>query len=202
MPEQKKKIILTGLGVFFVIFGIGAMDYAIYHSHPDWILFICYLGLVIMGIGILINHPELVASQLNILTVPLLIWLADFSYVFFSRQSLWGTTDYFFASAYPLARLISLEHFFILPLGFYALYLLKLKKNYSIIFSLVYLPIIFVLTRFFTNPVYNINCAFRSCVSFIPTTSWYILTWFAVIVPLTFIVYLATLLISAFKQKI
>ena len=60
------------------------------------------------------------------------------------------------------ARIISLEHLFLVPLALLALYLIKMGKRGAWIISFVEALAAFWLTRILTNPEYNVNYAFKS----------------------------------------
>lgn len=207
MDKLKSKVALI-VGLFFIVFGTFTLDYVVYRDQPDWTLWICYVGLILIGLGILIKSPKLVISQLYILTVPVLIWLMDFFYTFITGNVLWGVTGYFFASdLLPAARIISLQHFFVLPLACFALCLIwdKQKKiRGAWLISVSQIAIIFLLTIFFTNDKQNVNCVFRSCFPYVPSDAWYPLRWLAItwgsvfVVKVLFDFYL--LLIRRFKK--
>ena len=180
---EKRDVVLKLLGFFILAFGIFAMAYGVYRDKPDWIFWFCYIGMVLIGIGILKKDGILIASQLNIITVYLVFWDVDFLYRLFTKESLWGITDYFFNNLIIQSRIISLEHFFLLPLAFYALYRIKLtpeEKKVHWKLSLIQLILIYFIVKFLASETYNVNCVFNSCVSFIPTNEFHILTWFAI----------------------
>ncbi len=193
---EKRDIVLNLLGFFILAFGIFAMAYGIYRDKPDWIFWFCYIGMVLIGIGILKKDGTLIASQLNIITVYLVFWDIDFLYRLFTKESLWGITDYFFGELLIPSRIISLEHFFVLPLAFYALYRIKInsEEKKSLLnsthlkLSIIQLILIYFISKLITNEIFNMNCVFNSCVSFIPTTEFYPLTWFTITLGSTIII--------------
>lgn len=173
-----KQKILVAIGIFFIAFGTLAMDYAIFRGQPSWILWSCYIGLIIIGLGALLQKGYLIASQLNILTLPLILWQIDFiSYLFFD-QYLFGLSQYFFSlELLPLARFISLEHFFLLPLAFITLRLVGLDWRHSWQISLSQLIVSAFLLYIFTDGSQNINCVFRPCLTFVSNSPWYFMKW-------------------------
>ena len=178
METKIQKWTLNVLGLFFIFFGTFSMDYAIWRTKPEWALWICYVAMVLIGFGILLRLSSLIASQLAIVGIPLLIWNIDFFYQLATRQPLWNVTNYFFSEMLPASRFISLEHFFLIPLGLYALWRIKLKTSKFWIISITQIAIIYALIYFFTRPTENVSCVFYSCVSFIPDGNLYPLTWF------------------------
>ena len=108
----KKEIIINSLGVFYITYGVFAMEYAVHRGKPVWALWFCYVALIVIGFGMLAKNSMLIASQLNAVSVSLIIWNIDFFSRIFTDQHWFGTTKYFFSNSLLLpARLISLEHF-------------------------------------------------------------------------------------------
>lgn len=170
-------IILTVLGIFMLTFGTWAMSYAIYHQHPAWSLWLCYIALIAMGYGAIIRAPFIIAAQLNILTIPILFWLADFFFHLFGYGNLLGLTNYYFNDLLWGARIIGLEHFFLLPLGYICLYLLKLPSRQAWKLSMVQAGLVALAFYFFTDKTENVNCLLHSCFSIATPSAWYPLQW-------------------------
>lgn len=132
-----------------------------------------------MGYGILIRSSYLVMSQLNIITIPLLFWIGDFFYYLFFRSSLFGIVDYFFQPMAIGARIISLEHLFLLPLGFGCLYLLNIKTSRAWVLSFLQLALFFALSRVFTGSESNVNWVYNWNISIVKINNWqYPAVWF------------------------
>jgi len=190
-----KNKLLFSLGIFIFLYGITAIIYSLYQGESSWIFWICYIGLVLIGIGALKKDEILIKCQLNILTIPLLIWTIDFIIILIFGNSLFNTSSYFFELK-PFAKIISLEHLFLIPLGFTCLFLLKKQINYqkstqpaqklkqkaiqkskqtkiTLIISFIQIIFIFTLTRLLTSPSENVNCVFKSCTSLVPQTNVY-----------------------------
>ncbi len=173
MKRDLRKISLIVLGCFFIAYGIFALNFSVYIGQPGWAFWACYSGMILIGFGILINSGELILSQVNMLAVPLLFWNIDFFYRLIAGKYLWGITDYFFGDLMLPARLISLEHLFLVPLSLVALYFVKIKNTWAWKFSLVETVIFYILTRLFSNPADNINYAFSSAFLPLPDGRWY-----------------------------
>ncbi len=202
MKEKITKITLISLGIFFIAFGIFAMDFGIYRGNPGWILWFCYWAMVIIGFGILTKNGYLILSQINIVAIPLLLWDIDFIHYLITGRSLWGIVDYFFGEMLKIARFISFEHLFLLPLSLFALYLIRVAKKGAWKLSLAQLVLFFILSRLFTNPEHNVNCVFVSCYPFFPTDTWHPLRWFLVYGAMVMVTYWLINKIPIFKQKI
>lgn len=182
MNQKLKKILTNAIGFFFLAFGTFSMDYAIWREKPDWVFWICYVAMVLIGFGTILKLPSLIAAQISIVGIPLLIWNIDFFYQIIFHQSLWGVTDYYFTEMLPASRFISFEHFFVVPLGLVALWFIKLNKNNFWRLSLIQISILYFAIRFFTSATENVSCVFKSCVSFIPTNQFYPVMWFGLFI--------------------
>jgi len=175
----KKATILNNLGVFYIVYGIFAIEYAIYRNKPEWALWFCYIGLVVIGFAMLTRNSKLIASQLNLLIVYLAIWNIDFFSRLITGQHIFGTTKYFYEDhlLWP-ARLVSLEHFFLVPLALVAMYLIAKKIKYAWIISVIQGTTIYVILKLFTSGEHNVNCAFESCFPYVPNDDIYSIRWF------------------------
>ena len=169
---------LNIIGVFFVCFGIYAIDYSIYVGQAQWTLWFCYSGMIIIGFGIIIRSVFLIVSQLNILTVPLLFWIGDFFYYLLFQSSRLHVSDYFFEPMAIGARIVSLEHLFLLPLVYLAVYMIGKKPGRAWTLTIIQLVIFFILSRLLTSPEFNVNWVYRPrfLVSFFE--GWYVIEWF------------------------
>jgi len=179
ISEKNKKIILIVLGIFFIFLGIVGYANSIYQGYPGQILWFCYLVLLLIGIGMLIQNSTLIVSQLNIMAIPLIIWSIDFLYVLVTGNELFGIATYFLIPGPILGKIVTSQHLFTLPLAIFALYLIKIKGKGAWKFSFVELAVVFFVTRLITLEEYNINCVYRNCLNFnIGPVSLYPLTWF------------------------
>lgn len=79
MNEKTKNIILNLIGILYIILGIGAIINTIYlELGLAPILWFSYIGIILIGIGVLSKNHLLILSQLNILIIPYLFWNIDF----------------------------------------------------------------------------------------------------------------------------
>ena len=182
MKERNKNFILTILGILFIAFGTLAIINIFINGVIDSIFWICYFSVFIIGIGILIKNGELILSQLNILTIFLLIWIGDFFYILVTGNQGLGVTNFFKVSG-TLSTIISLQHFFVLPLAFFALYLVKYKQKDTWKISIIEMTFIFIFLQIFGSKITNVNCVFRSCSNLLqnidPVT--HIIYWFIIV---------------------
>ena len=192
---------LRVLGVIYIALGIVAFYNAIRYTETAGVLWFSYIAFFLIGIGLLTRNSYLIASQFNIIFIPYLFWNIDFFHFLFTHTTLWGITDYFFASRPTLAQLISLQHLFTIPVSLLAIYFIKLKRKDFWKFSAVQVTVFFFLVRFFSSPERNINCAFTNCIPFQIVPGSYILSWF---VSYAIMITVATLLLTkvkAFSEK-
>lgn len=175
---MKNNNILIIMGIFFIALGVLAIAMAIRSSAPYLILWMCYLSLLLIGISILRRNPVLLVSQLNILTIPLLLWTIDFFALVIYKSSFFGIVDYFFKENL-LARFISFQHVFTLPLSYYALSKMKKSPRHKNIWliSFFQLVIIFIIVHLLTQPSENVNCVYYSCINVV-FGSYYPVLWF------------------------
>lgn len=164
LNDKKRAIILFALGIIFLGWGAVAIVNSLMTESAQ-ILWFCYIGLVLIGIGIFMGDGRLIGSQIAILGIPLIFWDLDFIYRAISGAPLLGITDYFFMNRPVLSQLISVQHLFTLPLAFYALYLVKAKKADFWKISIAQVIMLFFASYLFSKPESNINCVFRSCVN-------------------------------------
>jgi hypothetical protein len=187
MKEKYKSVFLNITGVFFLVLGIVATINSVYTSHPTQILYMCYLGLVLIGIGILTRKSFIIMSQIYILAIPLLIWNIDFFYWLIFDKPLWGITDYFFVNkVFNLGKVISLQHLFTVPLSIYVANLIGLKRRDAWKWSFVQIILVFIAVSILSPPEFNINCIFEPCIN-VSLGLPYELTWFLVIFAMTFL---------------
>lgn len=169
---------LRVLGVVYIVLGIIAFYNAIKYTETAGILWFSYIAFFLIGIGLLTRNSYLIASQFNIIFIPYVFWNIDFFHFLFTHTTLWGITDYFFASRPTFAQLISLQHLFTIPVSLIAIYIIKLKRKDFWKFSAIQVTLFFFLVRFFSSPERNINCVFENCIPFQIIPWSYPMSWF------------------------
>ena len=174
--ENKK--LLNLLGFLFLLTFLGAILNNIYYDNIKGILWMCYLGLFIIGIGLIYKKSSLIVSQLNIVAIPSTIWAVDFLSFFFIGRTLFGITDYMFTTGNIIGKIISLQHVFTLPISLYSLSILKVKNKNIWIISFIQLIVVYFLTLMLTNPEGNINYVYNSNITQIEFGLFYSIIWF------------------------
>ena len=195
--DKLKQTSIYIIGLILFAYGLLAINYFVYIGLGSEAFWVCYLALILIGFGAFIGNKTLVESQLIIITAPVLVWLIDFFYRLVFAQSLWGITDYFFTNLLPLSRFISLEHFFILPLGYLLWWLMPGRASWAGLLASSEILLIWVSSYLFTKPEFNVNCVFQSCLSFIPTNSFY--SFYSLLIVLV-IILVGILIINIIKR--
>jgi len=183
---MKKGVALNVIGVIFLIFGIGAWVNYTLTFDLNKIFWMCYLSLIIMGIGALRKNAYVIMSQVYILALPLIIWDIDFIFRLFSGTPLFGITDYFFWGDFNFGKFIVLQHLFSVPLAIFAARNIGLERKDAWKVSLIQIALVYITVSSFVPKEHNINCIFTSCVN----TSLglpYPLIWFVVFFGMTLV---------------
>lgn len=178
--KQNENFVIDLIGFLLFALGISAITNSLFIKNPYQIFWGCYLGLIILGIGIVRRNSFLIMSQIYILAIPLLIWDIDFIYYLILGKPLLGITDYFFIeSSLNLSKIISLQHLFSIPLAVYALKKIGIKKGEDAWkMSFAQIILIFLVILFITPPEQNINCVFAMCGDTNFSGFFYRITWF------------------------
>ncbi len=167
MKKGAEDFIVNLIGVIPLVLGILAVFNSFQNGNPSQILWLCYMGMILMGLGIILRKSFLVMSQIYILAIPLLIWDVDFIYYLATKKFLLGITNYFFVNPeLNLGKIISLQHLVTIPMSVYAVYLIGLKRKDAWKLSALQIILAFLLVFFLTPPEANINCVFKACVDF------------------------------------
>lgn len=177
MREKTKGLVLDALGILFLIWGLGAIFYQISIQEPYFVLWFCYTGLILIGLGILLRSDFLIAAQLALMTMPLIIWSIDFFSFLITGKFLWGITAYLFKDQANIGDLISLQHIFTVPLALFSLWIIKLKRKDFWILSIFEAILFYFFSGFFSTSEQNLNYVFSSSVPF-ETPLSYAFDWF------------------------
>ena len=200
MDKNYIQKILPVAGVLFLVLGIFAYYNGFQNSGLAGVLWFSYTALFLIGIGILTRNSYLIGSQINIIFIPYIVWNIDFFYVLITSGSLWGITNYFFASRPILSQMITLQHLFIIPVSLVSLYFIKLKRNDFWKLSLIGVLISFLLIKII-NPAENINCVFENCLPFQITLIPYPFVWFLTYIAMIFLTNFLLIKSNVFVKK-
>lgn len=179
---MNKDTFLNLTGILFLLLGISAIINTIYKNTKydlglASVLWFCYIGMILLGIGVLKRDSFLIISQFNIIAIPLVFWNIDFYYYLIKGSSLFGIVDYYFIPGSLVGKIISSQHLFTIPLTLIVLFILGLKEKNSWKLSFFEMALIFFVTRLVTTYDENVNCVFKNCANF-DFGFWYPLQWF------------------------
>ncbi|HLF53729.1 MAG TPA: hypothetical protein VI544_00965 [Candidatus Nanoarchaeia archaeon] len=200
MNKGAKNIILTLFGITYIALGLLSFYNAFKYTETAGILWFSYFAFFLIGIGILTRKSELIASQLNIILIPYIVWNIDFLYVFITGNSLWGITNYFLVQRPLIAQVITSQHIFTIPISLLAIYFIKIKNKGFWKFSLAQITIFYILIRALSTPEENINCVFSSCLPFQVPGAIYPVFWFSLYSVMIFLVTFSLNKIKVFQK--
>jgi hypothetical protein len=192
-----KNYLFKLLGLFFIILSIIAVVNAFKEFDVYFVLWFCYLGIFLIGLGIFMKKDFLIVSQINILAIPMVVWSIDFFYVLIFGGSLMGITNYFFEQS-SVSNFVSLQHIFTLPLVLLSLWFIKIKRDDYWKISFLQIILFYFFTYFFTPVENNINCVFEFCGN-IDFGFFYPVGWFLFFLGIIFLTNF--LLVKFFKRK-
>lgn len=177
------------IGSILIIWGLlSIINALVIINKPLDFLWLCYFGLFLSGIGIVLKRDILVQSQIFILFIPDLLWTADFIKFALTGSSFLGISDYFFSDLHILTKLVSTQHLAFVPFSLWLLLRQKKILGKAYYFAIIQTITIFVLSRIFTNHKDNINCAYYFCGS-LTFSEPYILWWIFINILLISIAY-------------
>ncbi len=178
--NRKKDLVFFVFGIYFVLLGVLAVINAFNHPEIASPLWFCYIAVFLIGIGILTQNSSLIATQVNIMAIPIIFWNIDFFYHLITGSPLWGITDYFFVGGVnSLGNFITLQHTYILPVSLVFIYIFGLNKKNLLKWSFLEITLIFLASILLYPPAKNVNCVFSSCINFLSLGSpYYQILWF------------------------
>lgn len=200
MNKKANIRVVNFIGYLLFIWGIAAIIDNIFKANSGIapLLWISYICLIVLGIGILRKNSSLIASQIAIIFIPYVFWNLDFFHQLITKEQLFGITDYFFSPGALSGKIIALQHIFNIPLSIYAMNSIGLKsKNFSVI-SFIQVSAVFTISRLITSYDQNVNCVYHNCANFtfgLPyTIEWFIAQFLMISITSWF-------LVKAFHKK-
>ncbi len=123
---------------------------------------------LINGIAFLSGSSFIFSSVTVLGIIPELFWVVDFLFLLFTGHQLFGITNYWFAPEYSIVlKILNLQHI-INPLA--ALYGVKRFgfHHKAWIGGIGYGIFIWLIGLLIIGRVYNVNCAWKNCILFLP----------------------------------
>lgn len=177
--SKPKMLFLSIAGVYYIAIGIVALINSYLIGVIDQVFWICYSGMILLGIGLARKDATLILAECNVLAVTLIVWSIDFVYHLVTHTPLWGLTQYVFTQTAFLPRFISLQHLIMLPIMVIALFIIKVpRKNNAWVISSIQVLLLYLLTYLITVPSLNTNCVFKSCLVILDLSAYYPWMWF------------------------
>ena len=175
-------------GIFFLILQIIITYYLINEGRMTVLIWFCNHSPLLFSLAFFLKNKGMVKGLINFGLLIQIIWVIDFFNVTVTGNSLFGLTNYIFESenfASFFAPIV--VHMFGVIVAFLFTFKEKPSKK-DLVYSGVYILIIYFVTLFFTRPELNINCVQKFCAEEL-TFKYYNFLWpilsFAIIVLLT-----------------
>ncbi len=166
MEEKTRENILELIGFVFAGIYIYILILFLSTSYYVGLLWICYLGIPLISMGIFLKNSNLVLSQAFLLLIPDLLWSIDFIYRLITGTTLLGIDNFFFTTNYLSRKILSLQHLLTPVLSLSALLLLKPKKfRKALIISFFEIFLVLLISLLFPFKE-EINClpTYTSCM--------------------------------------
>lgn len=175
---MKKEGVLYFIFLIFSLTFIALVVIALQRHSYSLFLWVCYIVVAITLIGIYKRSPKIILSQIIILAIPDLFWLFDLIYLIFVGHPFFGLI-YFNPDQSLLEKILEFQHLYVIPLAIVALSILKVKKDWKILFiGFGEVILIFLLTLIFVPNMLPINCVHVTCLNFPITFLPYPIIWF------------------------
>jgi hypothetical protein len=209
MEKRNRKIVLNSIAGIFILTVVLVYYSFIAQRAYSSLLWMCYIAMIIMAAGILMRKPNLIVSQMMILLIPDLLWVFDFIAILITGNSVLGVSKYFFmGNRTILQEILSLQHFYTIPLSLWALSIIKIKRNYKpLIISSAEIIILFFFSLFIFPLIYidsainclpnSIGCTFMQFTHLIP----YPIIWLIISLSFVIVSYFAIIFIPFIQKK-
>ncbi len=141
--------------------GVDIQRYGLEVGHYWWF---CNLALAAMGYGLVKEDRGLIIAFLAIASFTQVFWLLDNLWTLSTGNSPLGLVSYLYQPGYPLDEfLLSHYHYFTIPLGVAAVFLLPREKENAVVKAAVLNPFIFGVSYWGFSSAQNVNCIHRAC---------------------------------------
>lgn len=126
------------------------------------------------------KRPQVVIGIMQVGLVVQVLWLFDFIGHLLGINIL-NAADYMFIGNFGYVKVVTLLVHIIIPISVLHWIGGIKPRVFSLVYSALYICLLFIITLNFSPPEKNINCVFGPCVSFIPswhyTFFWPLNTW-------------------------
>jgi hypothetical protein len=124
----------------------------------------CNHAALLLALAFLFGRTQIVKAVVNIGLLIQGVWLIDFLGHLVFGLYIFGVTKYIFAVPLSPASIISIvEHSLTMLIAIAVTYKIR-PRAISLIYSFLYILLLYIITLLFTPPVANVNCVFQACV--------------------------------------
>lgn len=199
MKRKTTDIIISAIGAWFLLFSIASLFILINNDSQVYLLWLCNHMGFILGLALLFRSRFWLLAEISLGLLPQLFWSIDFIAYKFFNVYIFNVTSYMFDPSYPKAMYyISMNHLAMVPIALIALYFLGQPKKKAYYGALLHGSLLFIISLFFTNPMQNINCSFKSCMPMIPEFRFYPIVWFGVMILMVLLTY--WIVVNAYRK--
>ena len=148
------------LGVFFLLLQI-LVIVRNQHSDPEIFIWFCNHALLLLAIGCFTHNNHLTKAIINVGLFGQLVWSIDFLSKIIFGVHFFNVTNYVFVQPYTFSTALTvLIHMFATTIALYHTRKFKPTRK-TLIYSIVYLVVLYILTLTLTTPENNINWVFE-----------------------------------------
>ena len=174
-----KDQILNTIGIIIIIISLLRLYMIVTESTILNIFWLCNHIPLIIGISILFRSSYILIAETSLLLIGSAAWILDFFSKLLFDKYLLGFTTYIFEGSSVALSVSTISHLTILPLAITAIFLIGKPEPKAWHFSIYHSMIIFVIS-FLVGTTYNLNCFFRTCISWLPNFQFYTLISFTI----------------------
>jgi len=159
----EKKPFVYGV-ILFIIWIISSIHLVI-SGIPHVMVSFCYLGLLVVSLGFLLNRPALVYSYVSVAIIAQIPFSIDLLRLYLGLDQIMGLVTYNPDYLTNLGKIVDfIVHIIALPLALFGLSSIKIPKIKSFVKWHVILVILFCILSFFTGR----NCIIVGCFENLP----------------------------------
>ena len=154
-------------GYIFLIWGIFDifLKVNIYGLDELSFLWFCSVALFVLAFGIILKSPMLLNSFLAIVLLVQPFWIIDYIWMSFFNVPFNGLSSFVFQPGFGLLEFVdNFRHAFMIPFGFYAVFMISRKSLKSYLFIPAFISSLLFLSYIFVPEYNNINCVQDSCI--------------------------------------
>jgi len=170
---MKRNYLIDAIGILLIFFSTLSMLAITKYGYPEYFFWASNHIPILIGFAILFRSSFLLTAEISLIVVAELGWSLDFLSKLLFNFHIFGSTAYMFNPTYPAPLYWEgMQHLIILPLSLTALFMIKKSEPNAWKLALTH-GLIIVIISFLISSSFNLNCIHKSCISWIPTFSFY-----------------------------